>query len=334
MDYFAYIDSLKVNGYFENIRNGLDFIQFQNLIPKQAKVFIKPNLTFPVYRPGVMTSPEAVEAALLAIKEYTPNIYLGDSDSGGYNRFSMDKVYQETGLQKFADKYGIEVVNLSRVERKAISFKYQGKTISLQLPKLLTDEIDLLVTMPVPKVHANTGVSLSFKNQWGCIPENEDRLRLHPYLPGVLVEVNRAVKARVMIMDGRFGLNINGPMKGEPVELNWLLITNDIGAGAALACELIQIPLRRINHLRYADELGYIPRLDQIIINQDFRPFIKDKFVLRRAWTDLPGYLAFHNSILAYIAYFSPLSDLLHRFLYLFREPFYDYDEYSRGYRK
>lgn len=334
MEYFAYIESLKDYGYFQNIRNGLDFIQFQKLIPKEAKVFIKPNLTFPVYRPGVMTSPEAVEAALLAFKEFTPNIYIGDSDSGGYNRFSMDKVYQETGLQKFADKYGIEVVNLSRVERKAISFKYRGETISLQLPKLLTDEIDLLVTMPVPKVHANTGVSLSFKNQWGCIPENDDRLRLHPYLPGVLVEVNRAVKAKVMIMDGRFGLNINGPMKGEPVELNWLLITNDIGAGAALACELIQMPLRKINHLKYADDLGYIPKLDQITINQDFRPFIRDKFVLRRAWTDLPGYLAFHNSILAYIAYFSPISDLLHRFLYLFREPFYDYDEYSRDYRK
>jgi 4-aminobutyrate aminotransferase-like enzyme len=49
---------------------------------------------------------EAIEAAILAIKDYTPHITIGDSDSGGYNRFSMDEVYRETGILDFAKKYG------------------------------------------------------------------------------------------------------------------------------------------------------------------------------------------------------------------------------------
>ena len=329
IDYCAYIESISKGTYLDLFRAGLEYIRFGELVSKDARVFIKPNLTFPAYRPGVMTSPQAVEAAVIAIKEYTPNIYLGDSDSGGYNRFSMDEVYRETGLWQLGDKYCVQVVNLSKLERKFIHFEYKNKVFKLALPRLLTDDVDLLVSMPVPKVHAHTGVSLAFKNQWGCIPENEDRLRFHPYFSQVVLEVNKAIKARVAIIDGKYGLNVNGPMKGQPVELNWVLLSNDVGAATALACELMQIPLEKIKHLKHIKKMGFVPELSDIKVNQDFRPFMKEKFVLKRAWTDYPGYFAFHNPILAYIAYFSPLAGLLHRLLYLFREPYYDYNQYS-----
>lgn len=321
----AFLESLSSVNYLEAIRKGLDYIGFNNLVTKDSRVFIKPNLTFPTYRPGVMTNPKSVEAALLAIREYSPHIYIGDSDSGGYNRFSMNAVYKETGLWEIAKKNEVQIVNLSTVERRTITFQYQNRRFSLHLPSLLTDEIDVLITMPVPKVHVNTGVSLTFKNQWGCIPEPADRLRLHPYFKHVVLEVNKAVKAKGAIIDGTYGLNVNGPMRGCPVELNWVLTTNDIGAGARLACELMQVPLEKIPHLRYAMKLGLIPDLDEIMINQDLRPFLKEKFFMKRKWTDYPGLMAFNVPFLAYMAYFSPLAEMLHRILYLFREPFYEY---------
>jgi uncharacterized protein (DUF362 family) len=325
MKYRAFLGSLSAASYLDLIRQGLEWIKFGDFIPRYARVFIKPNLTFPTYRPGVMTNPQAVEAAILAVREYTPHIIIGDSDSGGYNRFSMDDVYRETGLWQFAEKYGVQVVNLSKVERRTITFWYRNRKFSLDLPRLLTDDIDLLITMPVPKVHVNTVVSLGFKNQWGCIPEPADRLRLHPYLKHVLLEVNKAVKAKVAIIDGKYGLNVNGPMRGRPVELNWLLVVDDVGAGDRLVSELMQIPIEKIPHLRYAKSLGFIPELDEIELNQDIKPFLKEKFILRREWTDYPGFLAFHNPFVAYLAYFSPLAEILHRILYLFREPFYEY---------
>lgn len=324
MAYRAFLEKVDED-YVNAIQQGLQWINFEKFVSEGKCIFIKPNLTFPMYRPGVMTNPRAVEAAILAVREYTPFIYVGDADSGGYNRFSMDEVYRATGLWQFAEKYGVRVVNLSKIERRTITFQYRKHDFSLDLPRLLTDEIDLLITMPVPKIHANTVVSLTFKNQWGCIPEPSDRLRLHPFFKHVVLEVNRAVKAKVAIIDGKYGLNVNGPMRGQPVELNWVLVADDIGAGARLACELMQIPLERVPHLRYAKEMGLIPDREEILINQDVKPFLKEKFILRREWTDYPGFLAFHSPFLAYLAYFSPLAETLHRILYLFREPFYDY---------
>jgi len=321
----VFLDRISTAGYLKGFQQGLHYIDFGRLISSDDRVFIKPNLTFPTYRPGVMTSLPAIEAAIQAIREYTPHIYIGDADSGGYNRFSMDQVYHETGLWTFAERYGVQVVNLSQVERRTISFRAGRRRFSLGLPRLLTDDIALLVTMPVPKVHANTGVSLTFKNQWGCIPEPADRLRLHPYLEHVVLEVNKAVKARVAIVDGTYGLTVNGPMQGEPVPLDWMLVADGLGAGDRVACALMQVPLEKVRHLRHAQSQGLIPDMDDIALSQDFRPFVKQRFVLRRKWTDIPGLLAFRSPFLAYLAYFSPLSGVLHRILYLFREPFYDY---------
>ncbi len=36
-------------------------------------------------------------------------------------------------------------------------------------PRLLADETDLFISMPVPKVHVNTVLSGAIKNQWGVI---------------------------------------------------------------------------------------------------------------------------------------------------------------------
>ena len=312
--------------YAELITAGFDAIGLAEQLPSGSKVFLKPNLTFPEYRPGVMTSPQAVEAAIVALRDMGCSVWVGDSDSGGYNPFSMHEVYAKTGILDFAPKYGAQVVNLSELERSTISFDCRGRRMDLDLPKLLTHEIDALITLPVPKIHMNTGVSLTFKNQWGCIPEPQDRLRLHPYFKEVVLAVNEAVKARFAIIDGRFGLNRTGPMRGDAIELNWLCVTDDLGAGARLACEQMGVPLDSVKHLRYAESRGLIPALDDIEIMGDV-PGAAPRFFLKRAWTDYPGLLAFNNERLAHLAYFSRWSRVLHRILYLFREPFYDYDD-------
>jgi len=328
----AFVDHIAADGsnYLLAIRAGLEYVSFGEGLPAHPRVFVKPNLTFPTYRPGVMTSPAAIEATILALKDYTPHIWIGDSDSGGYNPFSMDRVYVATGVAEYAARHGVEVVNLSHLPTEPVTFSCRGRPLTVDLPRLLTSEVDVLITMPVPKVHVNTGVSLTFKNQWGCIPEPTDRLRLHPHFKEVIVEVNRAVKAKYAVIDGRFGLNRSGPLQGDPVELNWLCVTDDIGAGARVACDLMRVSPQHFRHLRYAERRGLIPTLDAIDLNCDLAPFRGPTFKAKRVWTDLPGFAAFHSPALAHLAYFSKWAQPLHRLLYRFREPFYDYGNQDR----
>ena len=103
------------------------------------------------------------------------------------------------------------------------------------------DETDIVISAAVPKIHMNTMVSMTVKNLWGCIPEPSVRLKLHPFLDRVLFETVRSLKKTIAVIDGRYGLNRSGPMQGDPVELNWLMMADDLYAADALCCRLMQI---------------------------------------------------------------------------------------------
>jgi len=314
------------DGYLRSVRSGLSFVSPGEVLRAGHRVFIKPNLTYPEYREGVMTSPECLEALIVALKDYGVEIIVGEADGGGYNRFLMDEVFERTGLCAMAKRYGVRLVNLSKLPSRELPFEYKGKRFGIPLPEFLLDEVGCFITVPVPKVHANTGVSISIKNQWGCIQEPSFRLKLHPYFKAVIQAINKALRVRISVVDGRFGLNRNGPMRGDPVELGWVLVSDNILAADVVCCTLMGLDPRDIGYLRFHLESEPLPPLDAFHFNQDYHPFIGPQFYLHRDILDYPGYFAFRSPTLAYLAYHSPLSRILHKGLYLFREKFYDHD--------
>lgn len=290
-------------------------------------MFLKPNLTFPVYRPGVMTSYECLKNVVEILVNRKYQVIIGEADSGGYNRFSIDEVFKGMGIDKLAAETGARIVNLSFTEPEWLEVRAGFRRLRVPVPKLLLHEIGAFITLPVPKVHLNTQVSMSIKNQWGCIQEPSERLKLHPYFAEVMYEFNRRLPNAHSIIDGRYGLNRSGPMLGDPVELNWLMVANDLVAADRICCRLMQIDELEVKYLRHFRDRGWWPELPAIRLRPDWEQFRKTKFYLKRKWTDLPGLVCFNNSFLAWLGYRSPLAGFAHWLLYLFREPFYDYDK-------
>ena len=320
-----YIEQIN-SDYLSKLQEGLSYIDFDSKISKDDCIFIKPNLTYPYYKKGVMTSPECIEKLVVALKDYSTNIIIGESDGGGYNRFSMNEVFEKTGLQSIAHKHNIRLVNLSDLPSRNINFNYNRKEFSVPLPELLLDEVQAFITVPVPKVHSNTGVSMSIKNQWGCIQIPSERLKLHPHFKKVILEINKALKVKISVIDGRFGLNRNGPMRGDPIELNWLMVADNILAADMVCSTLMGIEPDGIHYLSYYKSNESPMNLTKINFNQNYQQFIGPKFYLKREFWDYPGYFAFQSELLSYLAYHSPLAGFLHKVLYLFREKFYEHD--------
>jgi uncharacterized protein (DUF362 family) len=315
------------DGYEEPVEAGLAGVGFFETVPKGATVFLKPNFTYPTYRPGVMTSFDCVKTAVGCLRQHGFKVIIGEAESGGYNPFSMDAVFEQMGMNQLARQTGARLVNISYTEPEILKIRVGGRKLSIPMPKLLLHEIDAFITMPVPKIHMNTRVSMSLKNQWGCIQDPAERLKLHPFFAEVIFEVNRRLPRAYSLMDGRFGLNATGPMRGEVVNLNWLLVSNDLVAADRIGCRLLQLDEGSIRHLQYFRRQGWWTSFADIALNQEWEPFKTVPFYLRRKWTDLPGLACFNSSFLAWLGYHSPLAGLAHRFLYLFREPFYDYNK-------
>ncbi|MBK7260236.1 MAG: DUF362 domain-containing protein [Ignavibacteriae bacterium] len=183
-----------------------------------------------------------------------------------------------------------------------------------------------MFTVPVPKIHMNTGVSISVKNQWGIIQDPAERLKLHPDFAEVIYAVNKNLPPIISIVDGKFGLTRSGPMEGDALELNWLMLSDDLFRADFLCCQLMGIDPMSISYLRTIFEREGITGMSDASLNRDPAPFTTGTpFFLKRKLTDYPGLWAFHSRPLAYLAYRSPLAGLLHRLLYLVRTPFYDY---------
>ncbi len=321
----VYLERLEV-GYRTAVEQALENLGFFADVPQGGKVFLKPNLTFPEFRPGVMTSYECLEAVVECLTGRGYQVIIGESDSGGYNRFAMNFVFEKMGIESLANRTGARLVNLSFTEPEIMKVQEAGKTLQVPVPKLLLEEIDAFITLPVPKIHMNTLVSMSIKNQWGCIQEPSERLKLHPYFAAVMYELNSRLPRAYSIIDGRYGLNGTGPMKGDVVNLDWLLASNDLVAADRVCCRLMQVDERKVQHLRFFQKKGWWTPFEAIQLNRDFEPFKSVKFYLKRKWTDYPGLVCFNNSFLAWLGYRSPLAGFLHWALYLFRESFYDYD--------
>jgi hypothetical protein len=115
-------------------------------------------------------------------------------------------------------------------------------------------------------------------------------------------------------------------MEGDVEELGWLMASDNILTADRACCRLMGIDPGKVPYLRYYAENRKQRLSEPFQCNQDLGLFPKKTFYLRRKWTDYPGYLAFRSSQLAYLAYHSPLSDMLHKLLYLFRDQFYEYE--------
>jgi uncharacterized protein (DUF362 family) len=310
-------------GYASAIQRGFEFLASSGSVRSSDRVCIKPNLTFPRFRKGVMTNPEALEALVIYLKNFTEHIVICESDSGGYNPFSMDDVFRTTGIAEFARRSGVKIVNLSHVPSRPIRFRHQFKQFSVPLPRLLLDETDLFITMPVPKVHLNTVVSISLKNQWGVIQQPALRLKLHPYFNEVIYQINKTLPRAIALVDGKYGLTHSGPMRGTPLELNWFLMGDNLFQTDLFVTKLMGLDFRQVPHLRHIFRKEGIQNLDEVEVNTDHQRFNSSEFYLRREWTDYPGLLTFNSRALAYVGYESILAKPLHWMLYKFREPFY-----------
>jgi uncharacterized protein (DUF362 family) len=325
-----YIDRLK-QGYSPVLLKGFEWLGLQARLKPGTRVAVKPNLTFPTYRPGVMTNPSLIEALVEVLLDYSCDVTIVESDSGGYNRFSIDEVFDATGITRLAKRYNVRLINLSHVPSLPINVGVGRRQLLVPMPAFLLESTDLLVTAPVPKMHLNTLVSLSVKNQWGIIQNPTDRLRLHPDFSEVIYAVNKALPEIISVVDGKYGLTRGGPMEGDPVELNWVLLSDDLFKADFLCCKLMGLDPLSIPYLNEIFHKEHINGLSSDRINQSIDVFIASPpFFLRRKWTDLPGLCAFHSRLIAYVAYRSIFSGFLHRLLYLFRKPFYDYGTHRR----
>jgi uncharacterized protein (DUF362 family) len=236
----------------DKLLEGLNDIRFKRIIKPSDTVLIKPNLTWTHHKKGVTTTPKFLDNLTRILRPHCSELIIGESD-GANHAWTAEEAFKGHCLYEIAEKNDLKLINLTHKPRTIKKTEIAGESISLELSKYLLEEVDVLITVPVLKVHAATIVSLGLKNLWGCIP-NPMRLLYHPFLHKGIVAINKLYNPQISIIDATYGLNNSGPIYGTPVKLNKFFISNNLVALDMMACSYMGIPFENVKHIYLAQQ--------------------------------------------------------------------------------
>jgi uncharacterized protein (DUF362 family) len=282
-------------------------------VTADTKIAVKPNLTYPFFKPGVTTSPLVLRAVVGALRQFTPHIVIVESD-GCSSAWTAEAAFAGHEIPEICKDFDITCRGLTGLERRVATTTVAGREIEMELPRLLLDETDFVLTVPVPKIHVMTGVSLGFKNQWGCIPDAK-RLKHHAEFPHKVLAVNKLIRSRVAVFDGTTFLNRTGPMFGDPVPMD-VVVVGETGDATLACCSVMQIDPATISHLRLAIAEGMMPGDVAAISIRGDAAHVSRRFYLQRKPLDWVSVAFFHSAAATKLCYDSPAAKFLHDVLY------------------
>lgn len=204
------------------------------------------------------------------------------------------------------------MVNLSKLPSTFVKGKIQSKSVKVQLPKLLLEEIDCLISVPVLKVHVMTGVTLSMKNLWGCYLDAMRCLH-HQNFNQKITYMTKLLDPKIVVIDGIYALDEHGPMYGEPVKMNLIITSNNPVVADALGAKIMGIPLKKAKHILVAEREGLgTTNLREVKMNDDWEQF-KRQFQIRKTFLDKASWLIFNSDALAKLVISSPFTPLVYK---------------------
>ena len=304
LDARVYLGSSTANREQE-LRAAFEYIGLTAELSAPRKIFVKPNFTFPRPASGVTTSRDMLETTLKLLSESGAEVFVGESN-GGYGSFTAAEAFAGQGLFDICKQTGSQPLDLSKQNLEKYSGIVGGKEVSVRLARLLVEEVDFTISLPVLKVHAMTTVSLSMKNLWGCYP-TDLRLLEHGELDRKLALISRLIKARFGIVDATYGLDKHGPMEGEARFLGKFIASNDLLALDTACARMMGFNPKRILHLR--NLMSYASQSTSFVTtsNEDLSTY-NWGFTLQRDFIDSLSFACFHSDLLAKIVFDSPLT--------------------------
>lgn len=303
--------------YEENLHQALKAVDWKNSLNQNAPIYIKPNFTAPIHRPGVTTCPSILEALVDALKEVSSEVVIVESD-GGNNSFKAEDSFRGHGVDSIVKRTGAKSMSLSKCDSIWISETVAGRRVKVQVPKFVVEEPFSFVSLAALKIHAMTSVTLTIKNLWGCVP-NPMRVLYHSDLSRKLALLMKIWNPTIAIIDGTYGLDEHGPMFGAPRKMDLLIASNNPVVADAIGASIMGYRPRDIHHIRVAEDEGLgTTDLSQVALEGNWQEY-RQCFSLKRTTLDYLSFIPFHNSVFASILFDSPFSALARRMVDIVR---------------
>lgn len=291
----------------DQLKKSLEAIGYDRIVKPGKKVVIKVNATHFHYLPGITVTPQLVGDFVKLLKKQGADVIVGEGD---LQRVCAEKALVGCGIQDAAEDAGAEVINFMKDE--FVNYPLKGKIFDFneyKIPKSFVD-CDVFASMPLFKTHKLTGVTLTLKNHFGCVPDDL-RLKYHGKIDQALTDFCLLLKPKIVVMDGRIGLESDGPIAGLPKKLGLLMTATNAVAADSIACRIMDHDPTKIKHIMTAHKRGCGPiNSDEMVLSGEkledvidpFEPANPDTISNMEKWISPHPFL----SRLVYRTFFNP----------------------------
>jgi len=191
-------------------------------------VVIKPNVVSDhglkdgFYKGGIVTDIRLIKALVKMLLPVAGKVIIAEGSS--INRSKTSKMFNHYGYDSVVaiDPAKISLVDLNedvQIEKTVPG----GKRMSARKVPLTIEKADVLISIPVMKIHFAAVVSLSIKNLQGAVPPLEKYMSHFFGLWQNLVNISHLVKPHLIIIDGLTGQEGFGPLSGTPKQMDVLI---------------------------------------------------------------------------------------------------------------
>jgi len=183
------------------------------------------------------------------------------AEGSSINRSETRKMFAHYGYDSVVamDPRKVSLVDLN-IDEQVQKVVPGGKRMSARKIPLTLERADVIISMPVMKIHFAAIASLSIKNLQGVVPPLEKYMSHYFGLWQSLININHLVKPHLIIIDGLTGQEGFGPLSGDPKKMDVL-----IGGTNPVAVDSVAMRIMGIDpvvsppvHLAYLQGLGPI----------------------------------------------------------------------------
>lgn len=246
---------LHENSYQGNLEDALKrgISQYPQILQKiqGGRVVLKPNLVDHYPNRPLNTHPVMLAAAIAAFRSLGAREVIV-AEGPGHNR-DTEMIVEQSGVAQILKDERARFVDLNLDDCAPIELVSKYTT----LPRIFFPHTilgaDLVVSMPKLKTHHWAGVTLSLKNLFGVIPGikygwPKNFLHWHGISQSI-ADIATTIAPGFTIVDGIVGMEGDGPLHGQGVDSNVIIMGDNLTAVDATSARMMGFYPERIEHL-------------------------------------------------------------------------------------
>jgi uncharacterized protein (DUF362 family) len=310
------IVKIKNDNISYSVEKAIDLLGgIQSVTRGKNRIMLKPNLV--AESPAFTTKPAVIRALAKIMQSAGKDVLIGEGSAaaGGFNfkdettyrtkrRDILDPmqkyVFDQLGYTELAQLMKIPLINLHSGDLIEVPVKNGFIFNKVTLHRSLS-EIDMLCSVPMMKTHVLATVTLGMKNLIGLYPGTvyySVRSWLHDHAaqkksPGVAFEILdmvRANKLGLTVIDGSMAMEGNGPTSGSLVKMDVIIAGTNPLATDMVAAKIMGFEINEVPTFVWAVKSGMRPAdIEEIEIRGDSIESVKRKFLKPNVipWTDI-----------------------------------------------